>query len=493
MPDKLIKNVAIARSGVYKYLPEELPNLGLSATPPAQYRGRGFFGVYRPATVLARAADKFVRLPLTLEHPNEMVDGTNFKKYAVGFTGDSAYVDMTPNKKEVIIKSSLTMIDNAVVRAYYSHVTEVSPGYTADFGWEEGVAPSGEDYQIVMRELTSVNHLALTRHGRGGSAACILDHRGVLSMRKSGLIYAVRKLLGVKDTAKPFSEQVDELIKDRGKLSDEEVVKRVNLLRDSIVDLPESDDRAKLDRFIEDMDRIKEESDEAATKIGEIVTGLYKVLDARAVQDVAYHKEVKPYGCNSPTDVASQTELKKPMPEKGEATDEMEKGAKMPGLTNEKHKEPDDTKSAVDDEKETSEGDEKIKGEMSRGNEEGKEKSEISKIDTREKKGEYGEEKSENEKAENEKEHKRSTTFHERDKDQGETIDSLVDKVVKGVLAKLAEKEKKPEVVTDSAIKKVMEGFKTPSLASRSTTKVDDTAKSTGVIANTMKVLKGGK
>ena len=45
----------------------------------------------------------------------------------------------------------------------------------------------------------------------------------------------------------------------------------------------------------------------------------------------------------------------------------------------------------------------------------------------------------------------------------------------------------------DSAIKRVMDSFKTNSSADKSPVKVDDSAKSSGVISNTMKELRGGK
>jgi len=460
MPDKLVKNVAIAKSGIYKYARSELPSLmGDSATPPSIHQGLGVFSVYRPATVLARAVDRFVRLPLTLEHPSEMIDGSNFKRYAVGFTGDSATVDMTNDKQEVLIKSTLAIIDNSAVRAYYGRTIEVSPGYTADFKWEDGVAPSGEPYQIAMTNITSVNHLAITRYGRGGSAACILDSLGDMPMqRKSGLIYAVRKLLGVKDAGKGFCDQVVDLINDRAKIDEKEIAKRVQVLRDSIVDLPVSDGKAKLDRFVEDLDRIKEESDESASEIVKIVNGLYTTLDAAAVEDVAYHTLVKGLG----NTVVSEEK------EKHETTEVGEKEGK------------------AEDEKPATEG-ENTKEEASgeKKEDENKTKEEKSKEATEQ--PEIGEAKRE------EKEHKKADEFnfaHEKN----ETVDSYVDKIAEAVIAKLeAKAPKKEEPVMDSAIKRVMDSFKSPSSADKSPVKVDDSVKSSGVIANTMKELRGEK
>lgn len=459
MPDtKLVKNVAIAKSGIYKYSKEELPSLGLGATPPS-YEGTRFFSVYRPATVLARAVDSFVRLPLTLEHPSEMVDGSNLKKYIVGFTGDSAVVDMTLDKREVLIKSTLAIIDNSAVRAYYGHTIEVSPGYTADFKWEDGVAPSGEPYQIAMTNITSVNHLAITRYGRGGSAACILDSLGDIPMqRKSGLFYAVKKLLGVKDTGKGFCDQVLALIADRSKIDETDIAKRVQLLRDSIVDLPVSDGKAKLDRFVEDLDRIKEESDESANEIAKIVNGLYKVLDAAAVEDVAYHTLVKGPG-------NTESAEKKEMHETSEA-------GEKEGKTEDEEAPKDKAES---------------EGALEKKEDEKKTHEEHSKEAT--------EEKSHDETKENEKDHKKADKFKEGDAEKGDPIDSkVIDAIADAVMARLeAKTEKKEEPVMDSAIKRVMDSFKTNSSADTSPVKVDDSVKSSGVIAKTMGELRGGK
>lgn len=140
MPDKLVKDVVIARSGIYKYGDNELKGMGLDSVPE-KYKNKHVFNVYRPAIVLEKAADKFVRLPLTLEHPRDMVDGTNFKKYAVGFTGDSSFTKIIKGKDdELAIQSTLTLIDNSAVRAYYTGTVEVSPGYSAIFDWQEGKA-----------------------------------------------------------------------------------------------------------------------------------------------------------------------------------------------------------------------------------------------------------------------------------------------------------------------------------------------------------------
>ena len=285
MPDKLVKDVVIARSGIYKYGDNELKGMGLDSVPE-KYKNKHVFNVYRPAIVLEKAADKFVRLPLTLEHPRDMVDGTNFKKYAVGFTGDSSFTKIIKGKDdELAIQSTLTLIDNSAVRAYYTGTVEVSPGYSAIFDWQEGKAPNGDEYQIIMSDIKDVNHLALTKYGRGGSAAAILDSIGDKIMAKSYLLHFVHKMLGVRDTVQ-FSKHVESFIKDRVNLKDEDVTDRISKLREYVSDLPESENKEKLDRFISDMAMIREESDESAKAIGGIINKLYATLDAESEEEV---------------------------------------------------------------------------------------------------------------------------------------------------------------------------------------------------------------
>ena len=69
-----LKNIRIAVSGVYSYAKEEvapmlhIPLPGMGA--PEWVEDKQEYKVYRPATVLEAAKDKFKMLPLTHHHPN---------------------------------------------------------------------------------------------------------------------------------------------------------------------------------------------------------------------------------------------------------------------------------------------------------------------------------------------------------------------------------------------------------------------------------------
>ena len=173
-----LKNIRIAVSGLYDYALEELPTLRVPMPgqgAPEWVEQKRIYKVYRPAPVLAAACDKFKMLPLTHHHPKVPVDGQNFRDLAVGYTGENPWVDYIKESNEVGIRSTLMMYDDEAVSAYENGEIQLSPGYIAVFEWQQGKAPSGEPYDIIMREITDVNHLALLPAGRGGEYAVVMD------------------------------------------------------------------------------------------------------------------------------------------------------------------------------------------------------------------------------------------------------------------------------------------------------------------------------
>jgi hypothetical protein len=303
------KRVAIARSGVYMYSAESLRNLGLSAPPEGKSRLRSF-SVYRPATVLARNKDKFTRLPVTLEHPPMLLNGENFREFVQGFTGDTAYLDFIKEIGEITVASTLVLMDSEAMNAYYGGTVEVSPGYVALFDWEDGVSPSGEHYDIVMKDIVAVNHLALTKAARGGKYACILDSREVIMKeRHSGLFYNIYKhIKGVMDSGDTsFYGMLDSLVDSRLKLSQTDIVERVSKLKAIVDYLPDSDGKLQLNRYIDDLPRINEENDEAANEIKIIVVNIFHTLDSEAVKD-AYKEDPKAVSEEKAADEAPKQE-----------------------------------------------------------------------------------------------------------------------------------------------------------------------------------------
>jgi len=131
--------------------------------------------VYRPASVLAAACEKFKLLPLTHHHPSVLVDSRNFRDLTIGYTGENPYVDYLGDKDEIGIRSNVLLYDDEAQGAYERGEKQLSPGYIAVFEWQQGKSPHGEPYDIVMKEICDVNHLALLPSGRGGEDAVVLD------------------------------------------------------------------------------------------------------------------------------------------------------------------------------------------------------------------------------------------------------------------------------------------------------------------------------
>lgn len=180
-PLKLHKNVAIAKSGIYQYHFSELTGLfDGDFTVPEQHMSRTIFNVLRPKEVLKDCKNLFIQLPLTREHPEDFVTPENIKDEKtgwIGWTGDSSQIATLETEDEITINSTLNIVDKVGMKAYDNGIKEVSPGYIAEFKWQDGKDKNGTEYQIVMTKINEVNHLALVDNGRGGKDASILDNK----------------------------------------------------------------------------------------------------------------------------------------------------------------------------------------------------------------------------------------------------------------------------------------------------------------------------
>lgn len=173
-----LKNIRIAVSGLYDYALNEIPTLRIPMPgqgAPDWVEEKRIYKVYRPAPVLAAACSKFANLPMTHHHPRRPVDGVNFRDLAIGWTGEKPEVDYIADTNEVGIKSTCVLYDDEALQAYENGEIQLSPGYVAVFEWQRGTSPDGQPYDIVMKEITDVNHVALLPKGRGGDYAVVMD------------------------------------------------------------------------------------------------------------------------------------------------------------------------------------------------------------------------------------------------------------------------------------------------------------------------------
>lgn len=150
----------VARSGVQEYLGSEVGRPDLRMVR-----------VYRPPSSVFDGATmkSFAHRPMTLGHPAETVDSSNWKKLAIGYTGGEVVRDGDH------VAVPLLMADQAAISAYTDGgVRELSMGYTAELSFESGTTPEGEAYDAIQTDIRN-NHLALVSRARGGAALHIGD------------------------------------------------------------------------------------------------------------------------------------------------------------------------------------------------------------------------------------------------------------------------------------------------------------------------------
>jgi Uncharacterized protein conserved in bacteria (DUF2213) len=295
MSVKLVKDCIIARSGIYNYKQFEVKALGLSLDGAEV---KDTYNVYRPPIVLESNKSLFTRLPITNEHPNEDVNNYNFRKLAIGFTGDSADVAYDDNTGEVILKSSVALMDNEALNLYNSGIVEVSPGYMGVWKWKKGFTKDGLPYDIVMTDVKDVNHLAITRAARGGRSVKILDSAKEVKVRKlmTGLWRTIRKTLGVaKDSdMASFRDTVNDIVLNRQILTDEDVISKIGALQSTISDLPDTSEKEKLLLYMQDFALVKDMDEESAKAYGNILSNLYEKLDVESEETIKDETMEKP-------------------------------------------------------------------------------------------------------------------------------------------------------------------------------------------------------
>jgi hypothetical protein len=126
--------------------------------------------VYRPESeVMDKAAMASVtHRPVTNDHPSELVTADNWKKYAVGHTGDTVARDGE------FIRVPMMLSDGGVIRDYNDGKKQLSLGYTSNLEWRQGETPQGEKYDAVQTNIR-INHLAVVDAARGGPKLSIGD------------------------------------------------------------------------------------------------------------------------------------------------------------------------------------------------------------------------------------------------------------------------------------------------------------------------------
>lgn len=277
-------NACIARSGIQYYLLSELPNLKLKEIP-REYRDLKVFAVYRPSFVLEDAKEKFIGKPIRIEH--QWIYSEDDKDI-IGHIGSE--VKIKHQKGEVALYSPLEIESDEKLPSF----KELSPGYEAVNKWQPGITPSGEEYQIVCTEITDINHLAIVETARGGKDMKILDGGKKMAVH-SGLLYFVkRKLSGINDgnDANSFGAIIDKLTENIKNVSDEELSGMTKSLIECMKDLPDSDEKEKVIRYIADIPLLKEEDEKVVNEALNCIKESFNSLDSDAVSETMEKKDM---------------------------------------------------------------------------------------------------------------------------------------------------------------------------------------------------------
>lgn len=101
-------------------------------------------------------------VPVTLEHPPEMLNADNTAKYSKGSTGENVTRDGR------FVKGRIAVTDTAAVEAVEKgDAEEISIGYKCRLEHAPGTY-EGQAYDYIQRDIRA-NHVCLTRKARGGS------------------------------------------------------------------------------------------------------------------------------------------------------------------------------------------------------------------------------------------------------------------------------------------------------------------------------------
>lgn len=243
----LVATPRIARTGLQDYGGAELGRPDLDIVK-----------VYRPESeVFAKdSLHSMGHRPVTIDHPPELVDASNWKKYSRGQTGGDVARDGE------FIRVPMSLMDLDAVRNVEAGKVELSMGYTADLLWESGTTPEGEHYDAIQTNIRG-NHLAVVDAARGGSKLRVIDTNAKPKEQSMNLKKVVIDGITVEttDTAAEVYEKHIKALDAESKTRDE----KIKELEDELENLRKED---------------KEQKDSLATKDAEIATLKQQVSDS---------------------------------------------------------------------------------------------------------------------------------------------------------------------------------------------------------------------
>lgn len=262
------KDVILCRSGIQIYHKSELTSFITEDNKPP--KEKEWYKECRPASVVVRAKELFRSLPVTKEHPDVWVNSKNWKALAGGATDKEIEVVALDGESEgeIGLKSTVTFYDEDLYGYYTDNNREVSVGYTCRKHFVDN--PEEVGYDIILDEITEVNHLAITKSGRGGSSVAVIDSLiGGMKPMRTG-IFAWLASLKQKDSAPTsFGKQVFDALKSSKGITEEELAGEMKCVLDSCAILKDCEEKETLINAVKDCFDHKDKAlaeEEALTK-----------------------------------------------------------------------------------------------------------------------------------------------------------------------------------------------------------------------------------
>lgn len=252
----------ISRCGVQDYTAKDLD--------VADKNPDDIIKVYRPEDEVFSddSLRSFEYKTVTNNHPPELINAANSKKYMVGMSGHEVIKD------GIYIKTMLHVSDKDAIQSIENGKVELSNGYTTDIEWTPGVTQNGEQYDAIQRNIKG-NHIAIVERGRAGHECRVADnlHLGDNLMSKITID-------GVDFEA---SDQVAQAVgKLRARVSDMEKEAKE---KDEELEAKEKDMKEKDEEYKKAEDSLKAKLDSAEAKTPTAETLDKMVADRAAVID----------------------------------------------------------------------------------------------------------------------------------------------------------------------------------------------------------------
>ena len=260
------KGVILCRSGIQIYHKSELAGFISHDNKPKL--DKEWYREYRPANVVVKAKELCRSLPVAKEHPDMWIDSKNFSSLAGGVTDNNVEVVALEGESEgeIGLKSDLTFFTDSLYD-YYKDNKEVSLGYTCKKHFVDN--PEEVGYDIVLDEITEVNHLAITRAGRGGSSVAVIDSLlGGMKPMRTGIFAWIASKRQKDSEPASFGAQVFEALKTSKGVTEEELAGEMKGVLDSCTILKDCEGKTTLINAVKDCFDHKDKAlaDEEAVK-----------------------------------------------------------------------------------------------------------------------------------------------------------------------------------------------------------------------------------